>query len=182
VDTALEQQIAAGSVIALDSSAVLAYLDGGEQISGAATHVIDGFVRSGRNPGLVSAVTVTEALVRPFRLAKPAPVGEAGTGGDEYGKTENGTPEPGVPETISTVEDFLRNFPNLTIVPVDYAVAREAARIRAQTGLRTADALVMATAGVSGAGVLVGNDERWRSAVDKLGKPFALCLLSDYIG
>ena len=157
--------MAAGSVIVLDSSAVLAYLDGGEQISGAATHVIDGLVRSGRNPGLISAVTVTEALVRPFRLAEPAQANEAGIGGHD---------------AIATVEDFLRNFPNITIVPVDYAVSREAARIRALTGVRTADALVMATAGVSGAGVLVGNDERWKSAVDKLGTPFALCLLCDF--
>lgn len=159
--------MAAGSVIVLDSSAVLAYLDGGEQISGAATHVIDGLVRSGRNPGLISAVTVTEALVRPFRLAAPAQAGEAGTG---------------LAETIATVEDFLRNFPNVTIVPVDYSVAREAALIRAMTGLRTADAIVMATAGVYGAGVLVGNDERWKSAVDRLGTRFALCLLSDFVG
>jgi predicted nucleic acid-binding protein len=154
VDTALERGIPAGSAIVLDSSAVLAYLGGGEQISGAATDVIDGFVRPGRNPGIISAVTVTEALVRPFRL---------------------------VPESIATVEDFLRNFPNLTIVPIDYGVAREAARIRALTGLRTADALVMATVTVSGAGVLVGNDERWKSAVDKLASPFALCLLSDFV-
>lgn len=172
MDSALERQIAAGSVIVLDSSAVLAYLDGGEQISGVATHVIDRLVRSGRNSGLISAVTVTEILVRPFRLTKPAQAGETGTA--EH--------DPGEPETISTVEDFLRNFPNLTIIPVDYAVAREAARIRALTGIRTADALVMATAGVSGASVLVGNDERWMSAVDKLAARFALCVLSDYVG
>lgn len=159
MDTALEQQIAADSVITLDSSAVLAYLDGEERISGAATHVIDVLVRSGRNQGLISAVTVTEALVRPFRLAESAHAG-----------------------AIATIEDFLRNFPNLTVVPVDYPVAREAAAIRALTGLRTADALVMATAGVSGASVLVGNDERWKSAVDKLGNGIALCLLSDFVG
>ena len=167
MDAALERQIPAGSVVVLDSSAVFAYLDGGEQTSGAATHVVDGLVRSGRNSGLISAVTVTEALVRPFRLAEASRAAEAGTG---------------LAEPIATVEDFLRNFSNLTIVPVDYPVAREAARIRALTGLRTADALVMATAGVSGAGVLVGNDERWKSAVDKLGRPFALCLLSDLVG
>ena len=67
-------------------------------------------------------------------------------------------PRPKAPDAIATVEDFLRNFPNLSIVPVDYAVAREAARIRALTGLRTADALEMATAGVSDAGVLVGDN------------------------
>ena len=155
MDAALERQIAAGSVIVLDSSALLAYLDGGERISGAATHVMDGLVRTGRNPGLISTVTVTEALVRPFRLSDPV--------------------------QASTVEDFLRNFPNLTIVPIDYAVSREAARIRAVTGLRTADALVMATAVVSSALVVVGNDDRWKSAVDRLGTPFALCLLSDYV-
>mgnify|MGYP001595161366 CR=1 FL=1 len=148
----LEQAIAPGSVIALDSSAVLAYLDGGESISSAATDVIDGLVRSGRNPGLISAVTVTEALVRPLRLA----------------------------EAVATVEDFLRHFSNLSVVPIDYAVAREAARIRALTGLRMADALVLATASLSGVSVVVGNDEGWKSAVDRLDTPFALCLLADY--
>ena len=163
METALEQRIPAGAAIVLDSSAVLAYLDGGEQISGAAAFVIDGLVGSGRNPALISAVTITEALVRPFRQVQQTPEHERGAS-----------------ETVATVDDFLRNFQNLTVVAIDYAVAREGARIRARTGLRTADALVMATAGVTGAGVVVGNDERWRSAVEELGTPFALCLLSDY--
>ena len=158
---ALEQAIAAGSVVVLDTSTVLAYLDGGEPASAAATTVIDGFVRSGRNRGLISAVTVTEALVRPFRL----------TAGPE-------SAEPAIP----TVEDFLQHFPNLGIVTIDYSVAREAARVRARTGLRTADALVLATAIVSEGDAVVGNDEHWNAAVDKLGNPFAYCYLAAYSG
>jgi predicted nucleic acid-binding protein len=146
----LERLIAAGSTVVLDSSAVLAYLDGTEQTSQVAALVIDGLVRPGRNPGLISAVTVTEALVRPFRVSATTPV-----------------------------EDFLRHFPNLTVVNIDYAIARDAARIRALTGLRTADAFVLATATNTEASTVIGNDARWRTAGEKLGDSFKLVLLSD---
>lgn len=152
--SSLHRAIAAGSTLVLDSSAVLAYLDGGELVSGAATEVIDGLIRSGRNPGLISSVTVTETLVRPFRSHAMTAVG--------------------------TVEAFLTQFPSLVIVPIDYAVAREAARVRALTELSTADSLVVATALIKGVDVLVGNDERWRSALAQLNAPVALCLLADH--
>lgn len=138
----------------VDSSAVLAYLDGGELASGAATEVIDGLIRSGRNPGMISSVTVTETLVRPFRSSAATAVGP--------------------------VEAFLTQFPNLVVVPVDYAVAREAARVRGATGLSTADSLVVATALIKRADVLVGNDDRWRSALAQLSGTTVLYLLADH--
>lgn len=152
--SSLEQAIRAGTVIVLDSSAVLAYLAGDELASAPAKDVIDEFIRPGRNPGSISSVTVTETLVRPFERADASALG--------------------------TAEAFLRRFPNLAIVPVDYAVAREAARVRARTRLPTADSIVLATAIASAAGAVVGNDERWRAAIDKLDLSLELCVLADH--
>lgn len=152
----LKRAVAAGSVLVLDTSAILAYVDGSEAASGAATDVLDELVQTGRNRGLISAVTVTEAMVRPFRLAS-APA-------------------------IATVETFLRMFPNLEVVSVDFAIAREAARVRALTGLATPDCLVISTAIVMGADVIVANDDAWRAALAKLGDLVRLCLLADHSG
>ena len=150
----LSTGLAAGISLVVDSSAVLAYLAGDELASTPARQVLDDFIRPGRNPGSISSLTVTETLVRPFERAESGALG--------------------------TVEAFLRQFPNLEVVPVNYAVAREAARVRARTRLPTPDAIILATAIVRGAGALVGNDERWRSALEKLGVPMVLCILADY--
>ena len=152
----LERAIAAGSILVLDTSAVLAYLDGSEAASGAATDVLDELVQTGRNRGLISAGTVTEAMVRPFRMAS-APA-------------------------IATAETFLTMFPNLEVVAVDFRIAREAARVRALTGLATPDCLVIATATATNADVIVGNDDHWRAALAKLGDPLRVCLLADHAG
>ena len=152
--SSLERAIPAGSVVTLDTSAILAYLDGSELASQAAAHVIDGLVGSGRNRALIASVTVTETLVRPLRVSAA--------------------------QVVGTVEAFLQMFPNLEVVPIDYVIAREGARVRALTALPTADALILATAIVTGADVVVGNDERWRTALEKLDDPVSVCLLADH--
>ena len=151
----LEAAIPTGATIVLDSSTVLAYLDGREVVSPAAAVVIDDFVATGRNKAVVSMVTVTEALVRPIRADSDT--------------------------AIVLVEAFLRHFPNLRLVPVSYDVAREAARIRAATALRTPDATILATAIVGGAGIVVTNDGRWASAVESFSLMLGLCQLNEHI-
>ena len=151
----LEAAIPAGATIVLDSSAILAYLDGNETVSSAAALVIDGFVATGRNAALVSAVTVTEALVRPMRA--------------------NST------SAIALIEAFLGHFANLRLEPVSFGVAREAARIRAATALRTPDALILGTAVVAGAGSVVTNDDRWQTAIETAGLRLTLCQLDDHV-
>lgn len=54
--------------------------------------------------------------------------------------------------------DFLTNSENLSLYPINLAVADEATRLRADYGLRTPDAIQMATARVCGADVFVTND------------------------
>lgn len=68
-------------------------------------------------------------------------------------------------------ELYLTNFPNLTLHPIDADVARKVATVRAATGLRTPDAIQLATAELAGATAIVGNDKGWK------GKTGALDLL-----
>ena len=49
---------------------------------------------------------------------------------------------------MAIAEGFLRHFADIQIVPIDYEVAREGARIRALTSLRMPDALILASARV----------------------------------
>jgi len=151
----LEAAVPAGSTIILDTSAILAYLSGAEVASPSATIVLDGFVASGRNRAVISAITVTETLVRPFRAASPA--------------------------ALRTVEDFLGHFPNLTVEPVTFAIAREAARVRAATAGPTPDSIVLATGEIVGATVAIANDARWAPIVAKAQLALTLCHLDDHL-
>jgi predicted nucleic acid-binding protein len=55
------------------------------------------------------------------------------------------------------------------VVAVDDEVAREAARIRATSGVGMPEALLVASALAAGATVIVTNDGRWPGAIDRLG-------------
>jgi predicted nucleic acid-binding protein len=137
--TDLETALPAGASLHVDTSVVLAYLTGTEPTSPIATRVFDAFIATGRNPAALSMVTVQEILVRPFRRGSAA---------------------------VATTEGFLRHFAEIRLVDVSYEIAREAARIRSVTGLRTPDALIIATAVVTAADVLLTNDLSWQAAID----------------
>ncbi len=151
LEASLEAAIPPGASILLDTSAVLAYLSGAEQASPAAAIVLDSFVAPGRNRAVISATTVTEVLVRPFRAASPT--------------------------AVRTVEAFLAHFPNLGVEPVTFEIAREAARIRAATAAPTPDALILGTGQVKGSDIVVSNDGRWTTTIAKAGLSLALCHL-----
>ena len=132
--SSLEAAVPPNTEILLDTSVVLAYLNASEAASPAATVVIDDFVRTGRNRATISVVSVAETLVRPFAAGAAA---------------------------LRIVDAFLLHFPNLTVSSIDYAIAREAARLRAQTSLKTPDALIIATALSAGISIVVANDAKW---------------------
>jgi predicted nucleic acid-binding protein len=56
---------------------------------------------------------------------------------------------------------LLSDYSRLVLIPVDVAVAEEAARLAALRGLGVADAVHVATAIVAGAKAVLGNDEAW---------------------
>ena len=75
------------------------------------------------------------------------------------------TARAGAPQAPADYELFLTNFPNLRVAPLDEAVARELALVRAATGLRTPDAVQVASARVHKADVILSNDRRWSNCV-----------------
>jgi predicted nucleic acid-binding protein len=149
----LERDIPRDSRIVVDTSAAIAYLHGGERASPAASWVFDGCVATGRNPAVMSALTVGELLVGPSRAGAAA---------------------------MATMEGFFRFFVELRIAALDGATARTTARVRASTGLALPDAAVVATALEHDAAIIVTNDARWQGALRASSIPVAVCLLGDY--
>ena len=154
-DARLDAAIAPGQPILVDTSVVLAYVGGAEPTSGLARQVFDAFAATGRNPTALSAVTVTELLVRPFRRGAAA---------------------------VATAEGFLRHFGDLRLVDITYVVAREAARIRAATDLPTPDALIVASAVASEIGLVVTNDRSWPARLGPAVPDVRFVVLADVAG
>jgi predicted nucleic acid-binding protein len=152
--TDLETAIPPGASLLVDTSVALAYLAGSEPTSPLAVQVFDAFVATGRNPASLSMVTVEQILVRPFRSGVSA---------------------------VATAEGFLRHFADIRLIEVSYDIAREGARIRAATRLRTPDALILATALITEIDMLVTNDRAWRGAAQAIEPRLAITLLTDLV-
>lgn len=116
---------------------VFSYHLGGHPRYSALTAAVLERVESGQAEGLTTTITLAELLTR------PAQQGDA--------------------DARDAYETYLLHFPNLTIVPLDLTVARETATVRADTGLRTPDAIQIAAARVHHADAIVTNDRRWAS-------------------
>jgi predicted nucleic acid-binding protein len=132
--SSLLRAIAEGDRVLPDTTVLAAYLDATDATHPVARHVVDELVATGRNPAVVSMVTVMEILVRPMRATPPG---------------------------HHTVLAFLRTHPNLTCVPVDLQVAQEAAHLRADKKLAPPDALIVATGLAAQVRHLITNDHDW---------------------
>jgi predicted nucleic acid-binding protein len=151
----LQRALPVGERVLLDASCLIAYLDGREAVSSVAAYVVDECVRPGRNPAVVSAVTVMELLVRPLRL--------------------------GAREPYRRALDFLTRFPNLRAAELDIVVAQEAAALRAPFGLAAPDALVVASGVVGQVHHLITNDRQWRARLRPLARRIAVLYLADHL-
>ncbi|MBI4297956.1 MAG: type II toxin-antitoxin system VapC family toxin [Chloroflexi bacterium] len=80
-------------------------------------------------------------------------------------------------EAIDEIEHFFRVMPNLLVRPMDGAVARSAAAIRARTQLPTPDAIIVATALEERCDAIIGNDSYMAHQVK--GIPYLY--LEDYV-
>jgi len=80
---------------------------------------------------------------------------------------------------VATAEGFLRHFADIEIVEVSYDIARETARLRATTGIRTPDAIILATALVTKVDQVVTNDRAWSGLFEQLGSQLEFCVLGD---
>lgn len=150
----LEWAIPEGDRILLDTTALAAYLDASEPTHPIARHVIEELVASGRNPAVVSMVTVMEILVRPLRMTPPG---------------------------HHTVLAFIRNQANLVPVAVDLQVAQDAAFLRAAHRLSPPDALIVGTGLAAQVSQLVTNDGDWAPKLKALAGRIRVCTLSEYL-
>ena len=132
----LDAELGGAARVLFDSSVLIALHTRDDATHELARHLFDRVERDD-DPlaALLSAVTAAEVMIRPLRAG---------------------------PAEARRMHLFLTDFPHLTIVPADLPVALRAARIRADHGLKLPDALVAASALVSGAEAVVTNDEQWR--------------------
>jgi predicted nucleic acid-binding protein len=149
--TALRTRLAGVRTVLLDTMVFAYHLADHPDYSSLTTAVL-GAVESGALTGLATTLTLAELLAQPARA------------GDRRAMQE--------------YELFLTHFPHLRLTPVDADLARETALVRAETGLRTPDAIQVAAARLHRADAIVTNDLRWQSRV---ARP-ELILLDHYLG
>jgi predicted nucleic acid-binding protein len=123
------------SRIALDTSIFIYQLQANPKYVGL-TDEIFAWLQRPKSQGATSTITMTELLVQPYRDRNRQKADEI------YG--------------------LLSTFPNLTWISPSLEIADTAARIRAEHGLRTPDALQAATAIRGGATALITNDATFR--------------------
>ncbi len=141
--------------IMLDSSALIAYHVPGEPVHPLAVHLLRRIESAADSlRGYYSVISASELLIRPIRA---------------------GTAE------FTFMHTFLTSFPSLTSLPVDLQVATQAANLRAMTGIRLPDALVIAAGLLSGCEAIISNDERWQRSVAPLFRAFGWIYLGDYL-
>ena len=117
--------------IALDTSIFIYHLEAGRVYGEMAAEVFEWLEKSPHS-AVTSTLTMTELLVHPYKAGNEVLVNQY------YG--------------------LLSQFPNLEWAPVDLEIADAAAKLRATHGLRTPDALQIATAIHRGASAFLTND------------------------
>ena len=136
--------------IGLDTSVLIYYINRHEPYFQHCRQIMRE-IESGRLRGVISTVSEMEILVEPLAQKRR--------------------------QLVNDIEDLLRRLTGLDLVPVDRALARRAAEIRAETRLRSLDALVAASALAAGCRYLVGNDREFARRV----KGVSYLVLNDYL-
>lgn len=146
----LKSRLAQSQSIFLDTMLFIYLLEDHPRYADLADSVME-LIENGVGIGLTSTLTIAELLTAPAQA------------GDD--------------KALRDYELYLTNFPNLSIVPLSVDLARRAARVRAETGLKMPDSIQIATAQEAGADIIVGNDKRWRNRTGDL----PLALLDDFL-
>lgn len=123
------------ATVALDTSVFIYHFEAHPRYRDLTVRILRTISR-GECRAVASELTLLELLVRPLQLERQDVA-------DEY-------------------EALLSHFPNLELVPLSRKVVLRAATLRARYGLRTPDALILATAIVQGATLVITNDRHWK--------------------
>lgn len=152
--SSLLQAISEGDRLLLDTTVLAAFFDANDSTHAVATYILKELVATGRNPAVVSMVTVMEILVRPMRA---------------------------VPPGHHTVLGFLRAHPNVVCVPVDLQVAQDAAHLRADMRLAPPDALIVATGLATQVRHVVTNDHDWTKKLATMSARLSVVRTSSHL-
>ena len=120
------------SRISLDTVVLIYHVEDVRPYSSLTTALLD-WIGEAEISLVLSTLIWTEMLVKPFQMRDEA--------------------------RAEQIEDFLRSIPKAVWIPPDEEIAREAARLRGTYGLKTPDAIIVATSLKGGASLLVTNDE-----------------------
>ncbi len=137
--------------IALDTSILIYHLEDILPYSDLTETVIT-LIGEGTINAVLSAISVTELLVKPFTDKRA--------------------------DRVAELERFLAAIPNLDVIAPGYAAARQAAELRGTYHLRTPDALIFASALEEKARAFVTNDSRLRRLNSK---DIKILMLDDYL-
>jgi len=129
-----------GQSVLLETVVLIYFLEGHERFGPVAEGIFRR-IEQGALKGVISSLVFTELLVPLYR---------AGKGGDASGLVMR-----------------LRGFSNLQVHDIDAEIAATAARLRADHGLRSPDALHAATALAAGADGILTNDRKLRRLEDE---------------
>jgi len=121
-------------VIALDTCVWIYHIEEHPDYKAITTAILAA-VAKGRCRGIVSELTLMELVVAPFKQSRQDVA-------DEY-------------------EALLSHFPHLDLIPISRSILLGAANLRAEHGIRTPDAIILATALQSEASLVIGNDREW---------------------
>lgn len=151
----LDAALGPSTRVLLDTSTLIAYHQPAEAAHALAKHVL---VRIGNQTdplvGYYAMVTAAELLIRPIRT---------------------GTAE------LTFMHEFLTGSPKLRGLVMDFAVAQQAATVRAATGLRLPDAIVVASGLLAGCEAILTNDEAWHRRLVQLFHQFRWIYLGDHL-
>jgi uncharacterized protein len=135
--------------VLIDTSIWIYHFEQNPEYARAAAQVIER-LEDGKFCGVASELALLELTVRPLQLGRQ-------DAADDY-------------------ETLLSYFPNLQLEPVSRGILLEAAGLRARYGLRTPDAIQLATGLQAGATLAVTNDGAWRKVPD-----IKTLILSDWV-
>ncbi|WP_456473926.1 type II toxin-antitoxin system VapC family toxin [Candidatus Pyrohabitans sp.] len=121
-----------GKVIGIDTSPLIYFIES-ERFSNVVDPIFE-LIDKGECEGVTSTITLLEVLVQPYRLTRE--------------------------DLVKKYSEILLNSRNLQVYPVYSEIAIEAAKLRAKYGIRTPDAIQIATAIYAGAYVFITNDKR----------------------
>ena len=146
----LAPEIAEYERVGLDTSPLIYALDAIEPYVGPARMLLT-MAENGELQLFVSGISELELLVKPLRQ-------------DDRG-------------ALRKIRVLLNDFPNLHLVPARREVLQLAAKLRAKENLRTPDAIIAASAILTGCDCLIGNDR----TIQKRLKSISYLCLDDFV-